>query len=390
MKRKIKIVRVITRLVSGPAWHCIYLTKHLNNERFESVLVVGQPEPGEHDMLKEATEHGIQTLKISGLAREITFLKDLKSFIKLYCLLRKEKPDIVHTHTAKAGVLARLAAKLTGVPIIVHTYHGHIFEGYFGGLMTKLIILVEQLLARLSSKIIAISPSQKEELARFLMIDRKQKDKITVIPLGFEFDKFERNGQTTLRKKYKIGKNTKCIGIVGRLVPIKNHSMFLEAVERIVYKNPDIDAKFFIIGDGQLRTALESRIKEKGLEDYAIITGWLKDLEKVYPDLDATVVTSNNEGTPVSIIESIVSGCPVISTAVGGVTDIIEHGKTGILIEPGNTEQLVYYLEKVINEEDFFKDKTLKAKKDFIQNYSVENLVSNLSDVYTSLLNEGL
>lgn len=334
---KIKILRIISRLnIGGPAIHTILLTEGLNQNRFTSVLVTGKAALWEGDMLYLAKEKGIGTIIIPELMRKIHFLNDLIAFLKIYSLITQEEPDIVHTHTAKAGTLGRLAGLLYNLTrvkrtcALVHTFHGHVLEGYFGKVTTTFFLWIERILAKFTDRIVVVSQRIKEDL---LKLGIGEPEKIMVVPLGLELEKFLHilppdNADSTLK-----------IGIIGRLAPIKNHRMFLEAARKIK-DGRKIKIKFFIIGDGELRKKLEDYARDAGMQNDVIFMGWQNDLVQDYQNLDIVVLSSLNEGTPVSIIEAMAAARPVIATDVGGVRDLLGDNERGILIKPKDAQAL--------------------------------------------------
>lgn len=344
-RKKIKIVRIITRLnVGGPAIHTILLSEGMDKGDFETFLVSGRPDADEGDMSWLADEKGIKVEYIPQLGRKIC-LKDLPAFLRILKLLWKIKPDIVHTHTAKAGTLGRIAAVLTGVPVKIHTFHGHVFDGYFSPAKTRIFIGIEKILGMFTDKVIVVSESVRREISGRLKIVPDKK--CVVIKLGFDLGRFLDNGvlKGALRKEFKIGAGTLLVGIVGRLVPIKNHKMFLRVAGKVIDSMPGQELKFLIIGDGELRQYLEAEARRMGLENKSIFTGWIKDIAKVYADLDVVALTSLNEGTPVSLIEAMASARPVVATSVGGVADIIRDGENGLLAGSNDVDD---FSDKVI------------------------------------------
>ncbi len=317
--KKIKILRVIARLnIGGPAIHVILLTAGLDREKFDSLLASGAVSQSEGDMSYYAGSKSVKPYYVAGLKRELDPLRDLRAFICIYNIIRKERPDIIHTHTAKAGALGRLAAIIYNFFTahkkvkIVHTFHGHILEGYFSKSKTRLFIIIERILAHFSDKVITLSESIKKELISFGIADL---NKIEVIPLGFELDEF-----LHLLPKEATDVN---IGIVGRLVPVKNHRLFLDAAGLVIKDNVDIKLRFKIIGDGESRIELEEHAFNLGITERVDFLGWQKNMYEVYSSLDIVALTSINEGTPVSIIESLASGRPIVATDVGGVRDLL-------------------------------------------------------------------
>ena len=346
--KKIKVVRVIARLnIGGPAIHTILLTEGLNKEKFDSLLICGTIAQDEGDMLYYARARNVVPYIIPELRRELNPLNDVIAFLKIYKLIRRENPDIIHTHTAKAGTLGRLAGIFYNLLAarrikLIHTFHGHVFEGYFGRFKTRLFIFIERFLACFSSRIITVSLAVKEELVSLRI---SGSDKIKVIPLGLELDRFlglplSRLPIQGMRDPASSGKEaSRClnIGIVGRLVPIKNHRLFLEGAVKVIRDNPALDLRFKIIGDGELRAELEEFAQKLNLGSVVEFNGWQKDLSEVYANLDIVCLTSINEGTPVSLIEAMASGKAVAATDAGGVKDLVGESLEGPEDELGFT-----------------------------------------------------
>jgi glycosyltransferase involved in cell wall biosynthesis len=262
-------------------------------------------------------------------------------------LIRRERPDIVHTHTAKAGFVGRLAAWLAGVPIIVHTFHGHVFAGYFGQRKTQLFLTLERLCARLSAAIVTLSPALKHELSNVYYVTPEHK--IEIIELGFEMERFAsvQHDQGDFRQLYGIPADVPLVGIVSRLVPIKNHDLFLRAAKCVTQQVPD--AHFTIVGDGERRKALEAMAQALGIAERVHFTGWIKDPLPVYNALDVLVLCSRNEGLPVSLIEAMVAGVPVVSTDVGGANDLLQGGTLGAVVAPDNPDALAAAIIKALS-----------------------------------------
>ncbi len=347
MVQKIKVLRIITRLsVGGSSIHVILLTAHLDKTKFQSILVKGSEGQNEGNLKDLVNRKKINPVFIPELRRKLSLRDDLLSFWKLYRLISREKPHIVHTHSAKAGTLGRLAARLAGVPFIVHTYHGHLFRGYFSTAVTKLIVLVERFLSLLSTKIIAVTQSQKEELLQYKITPSH---KLVTIPLGLELDSFLKLQKERGRLRAELGLSSEdlLIGSIARLVPVKGHSFLLRAAKRVVSSFPN--AKFLIVGDGELREKLENLASRLGIKKNVIFCGFRRDLPKIYADLDIVALTSLNEGLPVAVIEAMTSQTPVIAYEVGGVKDLIEPNVNGILLPCGEIDGLansIIYLLK--------------------------------------------
>lgn len=386
-KEKLKVVRVIARLnIGGPAIHSIILTKMLDSDRFESFLVAGTPEKSEGDMTYLAKELGVRPEVINELGRSISWKDDLIAFVKLYRILRRIRPHIVHTHTAKAGTLGRLAAMLAGVPVRIHTFHGHIFHSYFGRRKTKIFLAIERVLAYFTDKIVTLSPNQKRELSEEFKL--APKEKFAVIPLGLDLEPFFKSDtkRGILRKEFGIADNCLLVGTVGRLVGVKNHRMFLDAAARISKRNPGCKVKYLIVGDGELKDELMSYSRAIGLENDVIFTGWRKDLVALYADLDIIALTSTNEGTPVCLIEAMAAGKPVIGTCVGGVRDLIKDGYNGLVVENGEVGELANRILELVNDED--RRRTLGVRgQEFVRGaFSKERLLKDIESLYKDVI----
>lgn len=392
---KIKVLRVIARLnIGGPAIHAILLTEGLDKNNFESLLVCGNVDKDEGDMFYYAIEKNVKPCFIPELKRELDFLSDLAAFKKIYHVIKREKPHIIHTHTAKAGALGRLA----GIAYnflnpkksikLVHTFHGHIFSGYFGKLKTNTFILIEKFLFLFTNKVLTVSESVKKELISLSIV---KKNKIEVIDLGFELSKFL---DIAVRDSPILN-----IGIVGRLVPIKNHLLFLESAAKVINDNPATMLKFKIIGDGQLRKDLEKYSVLLGITDKVDFLGWQREIENIYSNLDIVVLTSNNEGTPVSLIEALASAKAVVATNVGGVKDLLgdeinNYSKSdagfkvlerGLIVIPGNSNSFAAALTFILKNSDLRRNLGLRGRAFVKSKFSKEHLVKNIERIYYDL-----
>ncbi len=378
-------MRVIARLnVGGPAIHVTLLTEHLGPPEFESTLVCGTIGPAEADMSYLARSRGIEPVYLPRLGRELSPIGDIVTTIRLWRLMRHERPDIVHTHTAKAGFVGRLAAWGARVPVRVHTYHGHVFQGYFGPTKTRVFLGIERTLARVSQQLITISPGLRDELVDHYRV--ASADRFSVIPLGLDLSTYRHVPRHlgTFRSELGVEPTAPLIGIVGRLVPIKNHALFVAAAARVHLARPD--ARFVVVGDGEERPALETVVAEADLRDIVIFAGWKQDLAPIYSDLDVLVISSDNEGTPVSIIEALAAGTAVVSTAVGGVPDLLEHGSYGRLTKPGDAEELASAIIASIGERD---DDRTAIRDAVVAHYSIERLADDIAALYRRLLDSG-
>lgn len=384
MSPKIRVVRVFSRLnIGGPSVHVILCTAGLDPARFETTLVVGREGEREGSMFDLAERHGVRPLVIPSLGREISFANDTRATLALWRLLRKIRPHVVHTHTSKAGFSGRIAARLAGVPVVLHTFHGHVFHGYFGPARTAAFVVLERSLAHLSDAIITISSRLEHDLLQRRIAPP---DKIRVIELGLDLQRFleveSRCG--ALRSELGIPSGSTVVGIVGRLVPIKDHNTFLDAAARVAGVCPDVH--FAVVGDGELRLSLEDRASRLGLSERVHFCGWRSDLPAVYADLDLVVVSSLNEGTPVSLIEAAAAGRPTIATRVGGVPDLIDDGRTGMLVDPGSPEQLSEAIVKTLADPTAARERSDRARMLVRGRYAAQRLLDDLERTYINLL----
>lgn len=390
---KIKIIRIIARLnIGGPAIHTVLLTASLDKNQFASWLVCGAVDKAEGDMSYYARERNVEPYFIPELTRRINPLKDLTAFFKLYNFICHIKPDIIHTHTAKAGGIGRAAGilynllHLSGNKKIklVHTFHGHVFEGYFNKVATLVFVRIERFLARFTDIIITVSDSLKGEL---ISLGIGEGDKVRVVPLGFELDRF-------LNIPF-LDREPSHIGIVGRLVPIKNHRLFLDAAAKFLRQENFADVRFSIIGDGELRRELEDYARKLGIAGRVYFLGWRKDLVEVYSGLDVVCLTSLNEGTPVSLIEAMASGCPVVATDVGGVRDLLGEEQAdlsrpgifrvlerGIISAPTDSNGFSQALSLML-QNNKFREGAASAGREFVRNkFSKERLFRDIEAIY--------
>lgn len=383
---RIRVMRIISRMnVGGPSIHVVLLNAGLDPERYDTLLVSGSEGVTEGSLRDLATDRELRLAAIPELGREIAFRSDLTTLVKLYRLMRRERPHVVHTHMAKAGFVGRVAARLAGVPVILHTFHGHVFHGYFSPRKTRLFLGMERLGARLSTRLITISPRLREEIAGFGVANA---EKIEVIPLGFELDAFANQPRRTgdFRRSLDIPESAKLVGAVGRLVPIKNLPLLLEAVALARREEPDLHV--VLVGDGELRADLETRAKSLGIAGQTRFAGWRRDLPSVYADLDAVVISSDNEGTPASLIEAMATGCPVAATRVGGVPDLIADGETGRLTPSGNPEALAAALLALFREREQTTGMAEKARQRVLDRHQATRLVDDVDRLYQRLLAE--
>jgi glycosyltransferase involved in cell wall biosynthesis len=386
-REPVRVMRIIARLnVGGPAIHTVLLTEGLEDGEFHSLLVTGKHGEHEGDMSYVAGDRGITPTVIPELGRELSWQDDLVAFWKLVGLIRSFRPQIVHTHTAKAGAIGRFAAIVAGVPVRVHTFHGHVFRGYFGPTKTQVFLWIERFLGRFTQRVVAISELQRDELCDvYRVIPRRRCD---VIPLGFDLRPFavaeRRRGD--LRRELGAPDGRPLIGIVGRLVPIKNHAMFLDVARRVL----DVrDAGFVVVGDGELRSELERAARERGLADHVRFLGWRRDLDVIYADMDVVTLTSINEGTPVTLIEGLAAARPVVATRVGGVADVVEHERTGLLVPGGDVDGCARAVLRLLADPGLGERFGREGRERALVRYGSQRLVDDVRRLYLELLATG-
>ncbi len=376
-----RILRIITRLnISSPSLHAILLAERLGSPDYDSRLVYGTVESDDGDMAYLAEQHQVNAVIIPVLRRPIHPWRDLVAVWRLYQLMREFQPDVVHTHTAKAGFLGRLAARLAGVPVVVHTFHGHNFQGYFRPGMAWVFVGMERLAARWSDTIVTLTETLRRELAETYHIARRAQ--ITVLPLGLDLSPFVNmsRGCCGFRQEWNIPADAPLVGIVGRLAAVKNHALFLDAAALIHQKRPDV--RFVIVGDGLTRPEVEAHIERLGLGAVVTLTGWQRDIPPIYSDLDVLVVSSLSEGTPVPVIEALVARCPVVATAVGGLPDMLDQGALGTLVPPDDPPALAEGILATLDN----PPETEAAQAIMLDRYGIDRLVSDLDGLYRGLL----
>jgi glycosyltransferase involved in cell wall biosynthesis len=382
--RRPRILRVIARLnVGGPAVHATLLTERLDPSRYRSVLAAGREDEAEGNYLTLYGKTAEGLVLIPTLGREIRGGQDLVAFTQLVGLMRTFRPHIVHTHTAKAGTLGRLAAWFCRVPVVVHTYHGHVLQGYFHPAKARLFVAIERWLARRTDRLLAVSEGVRHEL---LALGIGRPDRFHVMPLGLDLDRFRdaeaRRGE--LRRELGFTEGEFLVGIVARLVPIKAHEVFFRSAALVAGRLPG--ARFIVVGDGQRRRELEALAGALGLRERVRFLGWRNDLERVYADLDVVALTSRNEGSPVSLIEAMAAGRPVVATRVGGVPDLIEHGVNGALVDVDDAEALARTIEMIAAAPQRGRVMGEAGRQRVVPAFSAARLIADVDRLYRELL----
>jgi len=381
----IRVLRVLSRMnYGGPSRHVINLTACLQKYGYETRLLVGIPESAEGSMLELAHAYGVDPAIVARLDRPVMPLSDFAAFQQIMREIRSFRPHIVHTHTTKAGILGRLAAVLCGVPAIFHTYHGFIFSGYFSQPVSQLIVGVERFLAGMTDRLITLTPSLAGELSQRLGLNGSKK--IETVSLGLNLNKnlMTPRRSTGWRKSLNLSENHLLVGIVARLVPVKNHQLLLQAVAELTDSIPELHLA--IIGGGELESSLRQQATASGISDRVHFCGLISEIEEVYADLDLLVLSSKNEGTPVVIIEALASGCPVAATNVGGVAELLEGGEYGAILPP-ETEAFTLSLKKALENCRWSEKKLdLQFRRQWSAKFSVDGLGAKINEIYMKTL----
>ncbi|MBP6574854.1 MAG: glycosyltransferase [Flavobacteriales bacterium] len=405
-----RVLRIINRFnLGGPTHNVAYLSKYLAPE-FETMLVGGKWGENEEGSQHILDNLGLEPTFLPEMQREVAPWRDRAAYRRIKQLIQEFKPDIVHTHAAKAGAVGRMAAADMGVPVIVHTFHGHIFHSYFGKVRTQLYKSIERYLARRSTRIVAISERQKDELVNEHRICPAEK--VTVIPLGFDLSRFQTDQaekRKLFRKVYGVDDDEVAIGIVGRLVPVKNHGLFLDALHNMSERTGR-RVRAFIVGDGEERERLEQKVGDLGLsmargpyfnghgfghgvngkpvvpKATVTFTSWIKEIDIVNAGVDVIALTSLNEGTPVSLIEAQASNRAVVSTDVGGIENVVISGRTALLSASQDEAALADNLLRVV-EDDHLRERMSNAGWQHVKSrYHFNRLVEDTAAMYRSLL----
>ena len=383
--RNVRILRIFSRLnVGGPAVHVILLASELEPLGYTTTLALGTEAPWEGNLRDLAARKGVRCVQVPGLGREIRPWSDAHALWSLYRMMRTLRPDIVHTHTAKAGMLGRSAARLAGIRQVVHTYHGHVLRGYFGAARKAVFRAVEKSLARSTRVLIAVSAAVKDDL---VALGIAPADRIRVIPLGLELERLTGAlPRGSLRGEAGVPDGVPLVGIVGRLTAIKDVPAFLAAAAEIRARVGD--ARFAVVGDGEERGALEADAARRGLGGIVHFHGWRYDMADVYGDLDVVVNTSLNEGTPVALIEAMAAGRPVVATRVGGTPDLLGDGARGVLVAPGDAAAIASAVCDSLRGGALVQARIDAARAYVLAEHGVGRLVRDMDGLYREMLGE--
>ena len=383
----IRVLRVIARLnMGGPALHVAYLSAGLAERGYETTLVAGSLARGEGSMAHVAEDLGVRVVKLDALSREISPVRDAISVLRLARLIREQRPQILHTHTAKAGTVGRLAALLAGAarpPIVVHTFHGHVLRGYFGPFKSQAFRQLERLLARVTTRLIAVSPQVRDDL---VSLGVAPEEKFSVVRLGVELGERVQTRVVGAEARARLGIAPErfVVGWVGRMTGVKRTADVLKGVARL--RERGVDAVLLMVGDGPDRERVERGASVLGIMRHCYFLGYQEDVSDWYQAFDAMVLPSANEGTPVVVIEALAAGCPVVATSVGGVPDVIRDGVDGFLVAAGDVEQLAERLARLAADPELRARMGEAGRESVPKRYAVERLVGDVDELYRSLL----
>jgi glycosyltransferase involved in cell wall biosynthesis len=385
---RIKVLRVIARLnVGGPALHVAYLTEGLAERGYDTTLVAGTLARGEESMAEVAERRGAKIVQLDALHREIAPLRDARAMLRLAGIIRRERPTILHTHTAKAGAVGRIAALLAigaRPPIIVHTFHGHVLRGYFGRLKTLAFRTLERLLARMSTALVAVSPEVRDDLVRLGVAPQS---KFVVIRLGIELDERVGGGEEArraTRRMLGVAADAFVVGWVGRMTAVKRTDDVVRALRSLVDRG--VDAHLLLVGDGPDREHLERYAHELGVVRRCLFVGYQDDVGRFYEAIDVLLLPSANEGTPVSVIEALAARRPAVATRVGGTPDVVRDGVDGFLVDVGDVDALGERLAELATDSDRRGRMGAAGRERVLERYAVDRLIDDVDRLYRSLL----
>jgi glycosyltransferase involved in cell wall biosynthesis len=384
---RVKVLRVIARLnVGGPALHVAYLTAGLAERGYDTTLVAGSLARGEESMAQAAEQRGVTIVSLDELHREVAPLNDLRAIVRLAKLIRRERPDILHTHTAKAGAVGRVAALLSGRArprIIVHTFHGHVLRGYFNPVTTFGFRLLERWLATFTTVLIAVSPEVRDDLVRLGVAPA---EKFAIVRLGIELE--ERIGsdpgaRAETRRVLGVSQEAFVVGWVGRMTAVKRTDDVLLAFKGLLDRG--VDAYLCLVGDGPDRDHLERYAHELGVVRRCLFLGYQDEVGRFYQAIDALILPSTNEGTPVSVIEALAAERPAVATRVGGIPDVIRAGVDGFLVEVGDSAALAEQLTVLARDPARRAEMGAAGRANVLERYAVERLIDDVDLLYRSL-----
>lgn len=388
---KLKLLIITNRLVIGGPTKDILSTCAVLKNSFDITILCGLPKATDklYPIPAEITDN-INIQYIPNLNSSFNLFETIKAYYQIKKVIKAIKPNIVHTHCAKPGLLGRIAAYNLKVEKLFHTFHGHFFHSYFNKIVSYGIVVIERWLAKKCTYIISLSKQQAFDLINTYKIAPKQKVKIIHLGISNQENASEKEAKrSSFRNKFQLDNKHIAVGIVGRTSPVKNHKLFLDIAIKM---KENANLKFFVIGDGDGTYALKQYLIKKEIA-YAdegktnpnasiIFTSWYLNIDEVHYGLDLELLTSLNEGTPLSVIEAMACGTPVIAANVGGVADLIKHNETGVLINEASINNFVISLTELINNANLYNQIAYNAKEFINKNFSVTAETNNLQNLY--------
>lgn len=384
-------MHIITRLdMGGSAQNTLLTCLGLDSEHYRVTLVKGSTLESKMTRkeltaldrnLESALRRGVKVIVVPSLVRRLSPWHDLKAFLALLWHTRRLRPDIIHTHTSKAGLLGRVAAWLAGVPVVVHTAHGHVFSGHFGPLFSRFFLLVERLLAKITDHLVALTPGEAED---YVDLGVMPPDKISVVPSGIDLRRFVDARIDRFRKRQELGlpHEALAVGFVGWLLPVKGLSFLLQAMPGILAEHPA--SLLVLIGKGDDEVRLRGLANSLGLNGRVLFLGWRPDVEEVLPCLDVLALPSLNEGMGRVLVEAMAAGVPIVASRVGGIPDLIRDGANGLLVPPADSGALRQAISTLLGDEP--RRRRMAARgKGICSQYSAEGMVNQISDLYAVL-----
>ena len=382
-EQRVSVLRVIARLnVGGPALHVAYLTAGLTPRGYDTTLVAGTIARGEESMAYIAEQAGARVVALPGLSREISPFRDAVAVFRLAKLIRQVRPTILHTHTAKAGTVGRVAALVAGSarpPIVVHTFHGHVLRGYFGPAKSTLFRVLERLLAKVTTVLVAVSPEVRDDLVQLGVAPA---EKFAVVRLGIELEQRVASDlpRDEVRRRLGIPPERFVIGWIGRMTGVKQTQDLLAALAEL--RAGRVDAGLLVVGDGPDRAGFEQRARELDLVRHCLFLGYQEDVAPWYAAMDAVALPSGNEGTPVTVIEALAAGKPVVAYEVGGVPDVVREGVDGFLVEPGSTSGMAERLAQLAADRELGRRLGEAGRERVLERYGVGRLLDDVDQLY--------
>jgi glycosyltransferase involved in cell wall biosynthesis len=378
-RRPLRVLYVITRLnIGGSAPHVLLAAQGLRERGWETLLVHGPVEPDEAQVPLDGLD--LPMRELSTMMRPIRPVSDARALVSLARIIRAYRPDIIHTHLSKAGLLARSAAIVSSPAARVHTFHGTVFGGYFGASTSGMILRAERFLGARTDRVVALSERQRDELVEYRIAPASR---IRIVPLGMDLHRFEGLDREAARAELGIPADVIAVMAIGRLVPIKRIDRLLRAVASAVRLAPSI--RLYLVGDGGERASLELLADSLGIRAQVVFAGWSADTPTWYAASDVVALTSDREGTPLALIEASAAGRPAVAADVGGVADIVLDGETGIVVAPGDEEALATALVQLAKDPDL-RQQLGNAAPARAGRYASDRLIDDLNAVYLEVL----